>query len=92
LAVYVTNATLNSTSVGSQFGFAIAGSGVGTATFNVGTNGESFGVANGTVMTVMELLLEVDTQSANGVLYTGNTVKRTKANNVFEAINQAGRI
>jgi len=92
LAVYVTNATLNPESVGAQYGFVISGDGVGTATFNVGTSGEAFGVANGTVMTVMDLLLAVDLQSANGVLYNGNAAKRTKANAVFGAINQAGGI
>ncbi|MFO0950726.1 MAG: SdrD B-like domain-containing protein [Isosphaeraceae bacterium] len=92
LAVYVTNATLNGTRAGTLYGFVIAGNGVGTATFDVGSNGEAFGVANGTVMTVMDLLLAVDLRSTNGVLYNGNTARRTRANNVFAAINQAGRI
>jgi hypothetical protein len=55
-------------------------------------NGVAFGVANNTVMTVMDLLLAIDSQAVNGVLYNGNTAKRTKANNVFGAINQAGHI
>src|SRR5438270_266020 len=64
----------------------------GTPAFRVGTNGSAFGVADNTTMTVMDLLLAVDAQTVNGVLYTGNTANRTKANNVFGAINQAGRI
>jgi hypothetical protein len=41
-------------------------------------------------MTVMDILLAADTQTANGVLYNGDATKRNKANNVFSGINQAG--
>ena len=92
LAVYVTDATLDSTGVGTQYGFIVGGNGVATATFNVGSNGAAFGVADNTAMTVMDLLLAADAQAVNGVLYNGNTTKRNKANNVFSAINQAGGI
>jgi hypothetical protein len=64
--------------------------GVATATVNVGSNGAAFGVADNTVMTVMDLLLAADAQAVDGVLYNGNTAKRNKANAVFSAINQAG--
>jgi hypothetical protein len=92
LAVYVTDGTLDYPNVGSQYGFVVGGNGVATATFNVGTNGAAFGVADGTVMTVMDILLAADDQAVNGVLYGGDATKRTKANNVFSAINQAGGI
>ena len=51
LAVYVTDPTLDSTSVGTQYGFKVSGNGVATATVNVGSNGAAFGVANNTTMT-----------------------------------------
>jgi hypothetical protein len=92
LAVYVTDGTLDNTGVGMQYGFLVGGNGVGTATFNVGSNGSAFGVADNTAMTVMDILLAADAQSVNGVLYGGNTTKRTKANSVFSGINQAGGI
>jgi hypothetical protein len=92
LAVYVTDATLDSTGVGTQYGFLVGGNGVATATYNVGSNGAAFGVADNTVMTVMDLLLAADSQAVNEVLYNGNTVKRNKANTVFSAINQSGGI
>jgi hypothetical protein len=92
LAVYVTDPTLDSTGVGAQYGFTASGNGVATATYNVGSNGAAFGVADNTVMTVMDLLLAADAQTVNGVLYNGNTTKRTMANSVFSAINQAGSI
>src|SRR5262249_15536979 len=50
LSVYVTNATLDPTRVAAQYGFTVSGDGVGTATINVGSNGDAFGVANNTTM------------------------------------------
>jgi hypothetical protein len=90
LAVYVTNATLDSTGVASQYGFTVSGNGVGTATYNVGDDGAAFGVANNTRVTVMDLLLAVDAQAVNGVLYNGDAAKRKMANDVFSDINEAG--
>jgi hypothetical protein len=90
LAVYVTDGTLDDTGVGAQYGFTVGGNGVATATVNVGTSGSAFGVADNTVMSVMDVLMAADAQAVNGVLYNGDTVKRNKANAVFSAINQAG--
>ena len=78
LAVYVTDGTLDSTGVGTQYGFLVGGNGVATATYNVGSNGSAFGVADNTVMTVMDLLLAADAQAVNGVLYGGNTTERDR--------------
>jgi hypothetical protein len=90
LSVYATNATLDSTGVAAQYGFTVSGDGVGTAAVNVGGDGAAFGVANNTVLTVMDLLFATDAQAVNGVLYGGNTTKRTEANDVYGAVNQAG--
>ncbi len=92
LSVYVTNATLDNTGIGARYGFTVSGNGAGTATYNVGANGEAFGVANNTVMTLMDILLAADAQAVNGVLYNGNTTRRNKANTVFSAINEVGGI
>lgn len=92
LAVYITNATLNDTGAGSDLGFIVESRGVGTASFDVGTNGAAFGVADGSVLTVMDLLLAVDERALDGVLYVGEPLKRKKANAVFGAINQVGGI
>ena len=92
LSVYATNATLDSTGVAAKYGFTVSGDGVGTAAVNVGTNGDAFGVANNSTLTVMELLLATDDQAINGLLYNGNTTKRNEANAVFSALNQAGGI
>jgi streptogramin lyase len=92
LSVFATNATLDSTAVATQYGFIVSGDGVGTASVNVGSNGDAFGVANNTTMTVMDLLLATDNQAMNGILYGGSVAKRNDANNVYSAVNQAGNI
>jgi hypothetical protein len=92
LSVYVTNATLDPTLAAASYGFTVSGDGAGTATVNVGSNGDAFGVANNTTMTVMDLLLATDAQTVNGVLYNGNTLNRNHANTVYSAVNQAGDI
>ena len=58
--VYVTDGTLDGTGVGAQYGFTVGGNGVATSTVNVGINGAAFGVADDTVMTVMDVLLAAD--------------------------------
>jgi hypothetical protein len=92
LSVYATNATLDPTRVAANYGFTVSGDGVGTATVNVGSNGDAFGVADNTTMTVMDLLLATNNQAVNGLLYNGNATKRAHANNVYSAVNNAGDI
>jgi hypothetical protein len=90
LSVYATNATLDPTQVAAQYGFTVSGDGAGTATVNVGSNGAAFGVANNTTLTLVDLLLATDEQAVNGVLYNGDALKRSEANAVYSAVNQAG--
>jgi hypothetical protein len=92
LSVYATNATLDNTRVAVAYGFTVSGYGVGTATVNVGSNGDAFGVANNTTMTVMDLLLATNNQAVMGVLYNGNTARRNEANAVYSTLNDAGSI
>jgi hypothetical protein len=92
LSVYVTNATLDPTQVAVQYGFTVNGDGAGTATVNVGSNGDAFGVANNSTLTLMDLLLATNDQAVDGLLYNGNQTKRSHANNVYSFVNQAGNI
>src|SRR5262249_46679528 len=92
LSVHVTNATLDDTGVAAKYGFTVSGDGAGTATFNVGPSGEAFGVANGTTMTVLDLLLATDARAVNGILYNGNARQRDLASAASSALNQAGSI
>jgi hypothetical protein len=78
--------------VAAQYGFTVSGDGVGTATVNVGGNGNAFGVSNNTTLTVMDLLLATNDQAVDGVLYNGFGIGRAEANNVYSAVNEAGKI
>jgi hypothetical protein len=100
LAAYVTNQTLAG-NTGMSYGFQITQFGVGAATFNVGNNGAAFGVANGTNLSVMDLLLAVNDRSHNGLLYDLNgdgvisaneSSMRTMANTLFSLITELGGI
>jgi hypothetical protein len=100
LAVYVTNQTLAGTTA-SSYGFHVTASGVGASTFNVGSNGAAFGVANQTTLTVLDILLATDARTRNGLLYdldgsgtisSSEQALRAQANEVYSAINAAGGI
>jgi hypothetical protein len=90
-AVYVTNSSLAGTAAAS-YGFLVTDYGVGIATWNVGTSGAAFGVANDSIVTVMDLLLATDSLSSDGKLYNFDALLRTLANAVYSAINEAGDI
>jgi hypothetical protein len=99
LSVYVTNSTLAGGSSAAAYGFTVvAGGGAGLATFNVGQDGAAVGQANGTTMTLMDILLAVDrhaTQSpsdAGFVLYAGDQSTRGLADDLFGRINDLGGI
>ncbi|MGH7177144.1 MAG: SdrD B-like domain-containing protein, partial [Tepidisphaeraceae bacterium] len=92
-AVYSTSSILAG-NVAAPYGFTVSTNGTGTATINVKTNGAAFGVANHTVLSVMDCLLATDSLSAgaNGVLYNDNTALRNMANAVYTMINENGDI
>lgn len=41
---------------------------------------------------VLDLLVATDDQAVGGLLYNGNSSRRTHANNVYSAVNQTGDI
>jgi len=90
-AVYSTNSSLAGNAA-TAYGFLVTERGVGIALFNVGSGGAAFGVADGTEMTVMDILLATNEQSVEGRLYDLSTVLRSLANEVYSAINEAGDI
>src|SRR5437762_11100534 len=100
LAVYVTNQALAGTTA-TAYGFQVTATGLGTRTFNVGSNGAAFGVANNSSLSVMDLLLAANARAHDGLLYdlNGNgridgseAGYRSMANDLFAAINEAGDI
>ena len=88
-ATYMTNQSLAGT-VAADYGFTVTEYGIGAATFNIGDAGAAFGVADGTEMTVMDILLATNDQAIDGVLYDGDAILRSMANAVYTAINEAG--
>jgi RHS repeat-associated protein len=91
LSVYATTSFLGGTA-GTQYGFTVTAGGLGASTWNVGSSGAAFGVANNTTLTVIQLLQAADQRAVNGVLYNGNALLRGEANDLFDALNQAGSI
>jgi hypothetical protein len=92
LACYVTNSSLAGGTAAAGYGFNVSATGTCTHTFNVGSSGAAFGVANGTTLTVLQILQYADSQAVNGVLYNFNTSLRNLANTIFDGINTRGDI
>jgi len=113
LATYVTNQTLVEVRFDTQqqdpslvvvmesYGFGVSEYGVGTATFNIGDNGEALDVADDTEMTVLDILLATNEMTVGGLLYDRDGSQsidsleqalRAMANEVYNAINEEGGI
>ena len=91
LDVYATTTSLGGT-YSARYGFLVTANGVGGSTYNVGSSGSAFGVANNSVLTVFQILQEVNFRAFKGVLYNGSQASRDLANTVFDGINQGGDI
>jgi CSLREA domain-containing protein len=89
LNVYATTLSLGGTAAGA-YGFTVSATGLGACSFNVGSDGAAFGVANNTVLNVYELLLAVNQRAVHGVLYNGDATLRQEAADLFDALNSAG--
>jgi hypothetical protein len=96
LAAYATSSTLAGGTMAAQYGFTVTSGGTGVNTYNVGSGGAAFGVANNTTMTVLDILLAANARAKKGVLYLDGTVVnqtlRNLANAVFTGINERGDI
>jgi hypothetical protein len=100
LNVYATTQALGGTA-GQAYGFSVSDSGLGARSFNVGADGAALGVANNSTLTVYQLLVAVNRQSVNGLLYPSgwptpgagqDGVRAQQAADLFDALNQAGSI
>ena len=87
LNVYATTSSLGGT-VGQSYGFFVSATGLGARSFNVLRMGAAFGVANGTVLNVYQLLRAVNQQAPNGVLYKGDATLQAQAASLFNLLNQ----
>ena len=88
-AVYVTDTDLAGT-VAAKYGFKVSAGGTGSMTWNVGKAGAAVGVANGTTLTVMQILQGLDARASGGVVWNGNHTMRSLANDLVDSINRFG--
>jgi hypothetical protein len=102
LGVYFTNRNLAG-DIGAGYGLTVSDTGLGVRIVNVGTRGDAFGVADGTNLTVMQLLLATNELTdlpdqlcgfasiydvnGDGVIDGDETRLRTLANDLYSWIN-----
>jgi hypothetical protein len=84
LAIYFSDVNNNSTA--QKFGFT---GGTGGILVNVGQNGASFGLPNGTIAPLLTLLHDVDAHTVNGVIWGGSGPLWLGVNNVFDFVANA---
>ncbi|HEV3339673.1 MAG TPA: SpaA isopeptide-forming pilin-related protein, partial [Pirellulales bacterium] len=91
LSVYTTSVDLAGSASATSYAKSPVGlntslAGSGMDTYNVGVNGAAFGVANNTVATVMQLLVDVNANTSPGASVSSG------ANAVFSGINTIGNV
>jgi hypothetical protein len=94
LAAYATDPTLGANSTVASYGFNIKSGGTGSDTYNIGSNGAAFGVANNASLSVLQILQSLNSNydPTSGLFYGGDQNLTGQANNVTDGINQAGDI
>ena len=91
LDVYATTQSLGGNTA-TTYGFHVTAYGLGAYSENVGASGTAFGVANKTVLNVYQILLAVNRQAVNGILYNGKQSLDLLALSVFDDIATLGSI
>ncbi|MEZ6072938.1 MAG: SdrD B-like domain-containing protein [Pirellulales bacterium] len=107
LATYFTSSNLAGT-VAVSYGFNVTATGIGTHIVDVGSAGEAFGVADGTELTILQLLFATNSltdtpdnevgfayiydTNGNGVIDSIEQALRVMANDVYSGINEGGDI
>jgi len=86
LNVYASTTSLGGAQ-GALRGFKVSAAGLGARTLGVQNSGAAFGVANHSYLNVFELLVAVNKQANNGVLYSGDGDLQDLAELVFESLN-----
>jgi hypothetical protein len=86
LNLYASTSSLGG-SAASGYGFEVTASGLAGSYVSVGSDGQAFGVSNGTLHNVWSLLLSVNNHSSNGKLYNGNHTLRSLALDLFGDLN-----
>jgi uncharacterized repeat protein (TIGR01451 family) len=89
LNIYASTQSLGGTTA-TAYGFSVTAAGLGAAQFDIGSNGAAFGVANGTTITVTQMLSEANSLSSNNSLYKASTSLLNSAYNEFGQVNADG--
>ena len=99
LGVYADTTSLGGQSLvndglAAKYGFVVSAGGGGNATYNVGSDGPAFGVANGTTLTVSQILTTVNNNftSSTGLFYGGDQTKTSGFNDILNGVNSNGDI
>lgn len=72
---------------GGKVGFQVTGSGLSGIVYNVGPRGAAFNVADNTLLTVGQILDQINSHTTNGLLYRITPALRSTAQQMFEQIN-----
>jgi hypothetical protein len=91
LAAYATRTFLGGPAA-APFGFRVSPLGVSACVCNVGPVGAPFRAANGSALTVLDLLLALDAQAVRGVPLAGKAPLRQQAHEILGLINQFGDV
>lgn len=91
LACYATREFLGGQAAGS-FGFRVSPLGAAPCVCNTGALGAPFRAANGSALTVLQLLLALDGQAERGVPLAGNPALRQQAHDLLDLINRFGDV
>ncbi len=92
LAVYVTDSDLAGGTYARNYGFKVTTTGIADEFYNIGTNGALFGVANGGVRTVWQILVAANNSATSGLAWNGNSTTRNAARALFAGLNDVGGI
>jgi hypothetical protein len=88
LSIYATTRSLGGTA-GQSYGFTVTDAGLGAYSFNVGPDGEAFGMANNSTHTVYAFLKGVDGDP--WTILSSNSLRK-QVNDLFDALDKAGAI
>ena len=91
LSAYVTDSDLAGM-VATRYGFKVSATGAGAKLVNVGNAGSTFGVANNSSLSLLDLLKKVDAKSSCGLPFNGNVWLTCSADGVIRAALEKGQV
>ncbi|WP_229360967.1 SdrD B-like domain-containing protein [Fuerstiella marisgermanici] len=103
LSTYFSSSRISGSTIAAEYGFTVTDTGIGAGLANVGSSGAAFGVADGTDLTMMQLLSATNAltdrtdqeggfaaiydEDGNGSINAGEDLMRRLAKNLYASIN-----